>query len=145
MITKKQETKAIDCLEALLKAIANRRIWKMHDYMEATISCTKRSKTGMSIRDCIPEDTEDEILRKINNCNFVYIKRVQETGELYCCVYDINIKSFYFNLTVNLRKNPEKTNLLVKAPDFKEVNKNVDEGSYFIMLFKPKYRGEKNE
>ena len=85
-----------------------------------SINFNKKIKSGRTLRTHLPEDIEDKVISEINKYSIIIIKNKYSIPLVGS--YKIKITSMFFKLQVELTKEENKVEKLLKCKDINDTN-----------------------
>ena len=113
-------SKSIIFLSKLFKKLIDRDSENFNLNLAYDIDFNKKVKSGKTLRTFLPEDIEDKVILEINKCSIVIIKNKYSIP--FVGSYKIKITSMFFKLQVELTKEEDKVEKLLKCKDINDTN-----------------------
>ena len=112
--------KSIIFLSSLFKKLIDNDSEDFNLNLAYSISFNKKIKSGRTLRTHLPEDIEDKVISEINKCSIIIIKNKYSIPLVGS--YKIKITSMFFKLQVELTKEENKGEKLLKCKDINDTN-----------------------
>ena len=112
--------KSIIFLSSLFKKLIDNDSEDFNLNLAYSINFNKKIKSGRTLRTHLPEDIEDKVISKINKCSIMIIKNKYSIPLVGS--YKIKITSMFFKLQVELTKEEDKVEKLLKCKDINDTN-----------------------
>lgn len=111
-------SKSIIFLSKLFKKLIDRNSENFNLNLAYDINFNKKIKSGKTLRAFLPEDIEDKVISEINKCSIVIIKNKYSVP--FVGSYKIKITSMFFKLRVELTKEENKAERLLRCKDISD-------------------------
>ena len=112
--------KSIIFLSSLFKKLIDIDSEDFNLNLAYSINFNKKIKSGRTLRTHLPEDIEDKVISEINKCSIIIIKNKYSIPLVGS--YKIKITSMFFKLQVELTKEEDKVEKLLKCKDINDTN-----------------------
>lgn len=112
--------KSIIFLSSLFKKLIDIDSEDFNLNLAYSINFNKKIKSGRTLRTHLPEDIEDKVISEINKCSIMIIKNKYSVPLVGS--YKIKITSMFFKLQVELTKEEDKVEKLLKCKDINDTN-----------------------
>ena len=112
--------KSIIFLSSLFKKLIDNDSEDFNLNLAYSINFNKKIKSGRTLRTHLPEDIEDKVISEINKCSIIIIKNKYSIPLVGS--YKIKITSMFFKLQVELTKEEDKVEKLLKCKDINDTN-----------------------
>ncbi len=112
--------KSIIFLSSLFKKLIDNDSENFNLNLAYSINFNKKIKSGRTLRTHLPEDIEDKVISEINKCSIMIIKNKYSVPLVGS--YKIKITSMFFKLQVELTKEEDKVEKLLKCKDINDTN-----------------------
>ena len=112
--------KSIIFLSSLFKKLIDIDSEDFNLNLAYSINFNKKIKSGRTLRTHLPEDIEDKVISEINKCSIIIIKNKYSIPLVGS--YKIKITSMFFKLQVELTKEEDKVEKLLKCKDINDIN-----------------------
>ena len=112
--------KSIIFLSSLFKKLIDIDSEDFNLNLAYSINFNKKIKSGRTLRTHLPEDIEDKVISEINKCSIMIIKNKYSIPLVGS--YKIKITSMFFKLQVELTKEEDKVEKLLKCKDINDTN-----------------------